>query len=310
MIFFSSQFSNWELWTLRNVFKIVNRRFLANFCVFIGIQICCYHWVLCATCWAWGTAGCLVRCSFPRWAGSGRVLGSRLQLCAMGGRGAFLWQGVEQQGEVLRCALCALQLPAAAWGMGMKWTTGAAVVHLEIRQMGLLHQGKATYLGCSLQCHSSGVSNGIHTFHTVNCFHWAVSKGLTDINESYQHSRGALSQPRRQRKWNREKVSSESWASSEVGGSLASPFCACLVFAYILPQKIKLWRAYHICYNHVNKIYYFFLTDSFFLLFCLCFYGRKFSFASCQSLYHFLMSLYFAFLFLAAGCSLATWRLW
>lgn len=34
MIFFSSQFSNWELWTLRNVFKIVNRRFLANFCVF------------------------------------------------------------------------------------------------------------------------------------------------------------------------------------------------------------------------------------------------------------------------------------
>lgn len=44
--------------------------------------------------------------------------------------------------------------------------------------------------GVSLQCHSSGLSNHIHTFHTVNSFYWAVSKGLADINESYQHSRG------------------------------------------------------------------------------------------------------------------------
>lgn len=57
------------------------------------------------------------------------------------------------------------------------------------------------------------------------------------------------------------------------------------------------------------KMLFIFLLSLFFSLFCLCFYDRKFSFTSCQSLYHFLMNLYFAFLFLASGCSLATLRL-
>lgn len=112
-----------------------------------------------------------------------RCAGARgAAVCAVGGGGLAAPRCVSvirscAAGRGPFCALCALQLPAAVWGPGTKWTTRASVIHLQSRQMGLLCQGKATYLVCSLQRYTSGLSSHIHTSHTVNLFSLGSLKG-------------------------------------------------------------------------------------------------------------------------------------
>lgn len=178
----------------------------------LGLQISCYYWALCATCWTWGTDRCLVHCSVLWWAGSSQVCGLWAGVCAVGGRGLAAPSCISVtrfraagRGTVLWSVCCAA--PSCCVRHGDEVDNQSLCYPLTEQADEASPPVESYVFGVSLQCHSSGLSNHIHTFHTVNSFYWAVSKGLADINESYQHSRGVWSQPCRLRKWDRGKVS-------------------------------------------------------------------------------------------------------
>lgn len=172
----------------------------------LGLRISCYYWVLCATCWTRGTDWCLMHCCFLWWAGSSQVCGRPWCSCVCSG-----WRrsgsaplhfcdkvlcSRERCRSVL-CVLCSSQLLCGA--RGQSGEAEPLLSTYRAGRWGFCARGKLRIwcAPCSVTLLASAVAFILLTQWIF--FHWAVSKGLTDINESYQHSRGVLSQPCRQK---------------------------------------------------------------------------------------------------------------